>query len=74
MIDLAKPRSAILVFRPIAVGYQIEDSQVLKLQVRQQRTLQQTFNNRNLERLFGSFRSVKFFLTRDSLREVIAVR
>ena len=54
--------------------YQIEDSQVLTLQVRQQRTLQQTFNNRNLERLFGSFRSVKFFLTRDSLREVIAVR
>ena len=54
--------------------YQIEDSQVLALQVRQQRTLPQTFNNRSLERLFGSFRSVKFFLTRDSLREVIAVR
>ena len=54
--------------------YQIEDSHVLTLQVRQQRTLQQTFNNRSLERLFGAFRSVKFFLTRDSLREVIAVR
>ena len=53
--------------------YRIEDSQVLALQVRQQRALPRTFNNRSLERLFGSFRSVKFFLTRDSLREVIAV-
>ena len=48
--------------------------QVLRLQVRQQRTLPQTFNNRSLERLFGEFHSVKFFLTRDNLREVIAVR
>lgn len=54
--------------------YQIEEAQVLKLHVRQERRLTQTFNNRSLERLFGDFRSVKFFLTRDSLREVIAVR
>jgi hypothetical protein len=31
----------------------------------------QLFNNRGLERLFGRFDSVKFFLTRERLREVI---
>jgi hypothetical protein len=31
----------------------------------------QLFNNRSLEKLFGRFDSVKFFLTRDRLREVI---
>ena len=34
----------------------------------------QVFNNRNLEKLFGKFESVKFFLTRESLREVIVRR
>ncbi len=31
----------------------------------------QLFNNRSLEKLFGEFESVKFFLTRERLREVI---
>jgi 2-polyprenyl-3-methyl-5-hydroxy-6-metoxy-1,4-benzoquinol methylase len=31
----------------------------------------QLFNNRSLEKLFGNFESVKFFLTRERLREVI---
>jgi 2-polyprenyl-3-methyl-5-hydroxy-6-metoxy-1,4-benzoquinol methylase len=31
----------------------------------------QLYNNRNLEKLFGRFESVKFFLTRERLREVI---
>jgi hypothetical protein len=31
----------------------------------------QLFNNRSLEKLFGGFESVKFFLTRERLREVI---
>ncbi len=34
----------------------------------------QIFNNRNLEKLFGNFQSVKFFLTRESLREIIVRR
>lgn len=34
----------------------------------------QPFNNRNLERLFGRFQSVKFFLTRENLREIIVRR
>lgn len=38
------------------------------------RTQAQPFNNRNLERLFTKFDSVKFFLTREHLREVIVRR
>ena len=34
----------------------------------------QLFNNRSLEKLFGRFESVKFFLTREQLREVIVKR
>ena len=43
------------------------------LEVSQQGTRKPTqlFNNRGLERLFGRFDSVKFFLTRERLREVI---
>jgi hypothetical protein len=54
--------------------YEIEDAESLRLQVRQTRPLPHTFNNRSLERLFENFHLVKFFLTRDHLREVIAVR
>ena len=54
--------------------YLIENAHVLNLRVRRERTLPRTFSNRNLERLFSDFHSVKFFLTRDNLREVIAVR
>jgi len=33
-----------------------------------------SFNNRSIERLFQQFNSLKFFLTRDHLREIIAKR
>jgi len=39
-----------------------------------QRKLIQPFNNRNLEKVFARFDSVKFFLTRENLREVIIKR
>jgi len=54
--------------------YRIRSERELLLQARQLRALPNTFNNRSLERLFGDFESVKFFLTRDHLREVIVVR
>lgn len=54
--------------------YQIEDGDTLRLRQLRRRPLPHTFNNRSLERLFAGFASVKFFLTRDSIREVIAVR
>jgi SAM-dependent methyltransferase len=36
--------------------------------------LQRVFNNRHIENLFKDFASIKFFLGRDNLREVLVVR
>ncbi len=54
--------------------YRIQDPRTIMLTGRGQRTPAQAFNNRGLERLFQDFASVKFFLTRDHLREVIVRR
>jgi len=53
--------------------YTFRISQMNSLEVSQQgmRKPAQLFNNRSLEKLFGRFDSVKFFLTRERLREVI---
>jgi 2-polyprenyl-3-methyl-5-hydroxy-6-metoxy-1,4-benzoquinol methylase len=51
--------------------FRIQDLQTLQVSQSGQRTVQHLFNNRGLEKLFQGFESVKFFLTRDSLREVI---
>lgn len=53
--------------------YTFRIQEVNALQVSQQglRRPTQLFNNRSLEKLFGEFDSVKFFLTRERLREVI---
>lgn len=55
-------------------SYRIVESKVLSLTPRGQRKPAQYFNNRSLEKLFQKFNSVKFFLTRDHLREVIVRR
>jgi hypothetical protein len=55
-------------------SYRLTDQKTLALSLRSQRKPAQIFNNRGLERLFGQFQSVKFFLTRDHLREVIVRR
>jgi SAM-dependent methyltransferase len=36
--------------------------------------LQRVFNNRHIENLFRDFASIKFFLARDAMREVLVVR
>lgn len=36
--------------------------------------LQRVFNNRHVENLFRDFTSIKFFLSRDNIREVLVVR
>jgi SAM-dependent methyltransferase len=36
--------------------------------------LQRVFNNRHIENLFRDFGSIKFFLSRDNIREVLVVR
>jgi hypothetical protein len=52
-------------------SYRIADHKTILLQSRGRRKPAQFFNNRSLEKLFQDFESVKFFLTRDHLREVI---
>ncbi len=55
-------------------SYRIADTKTVLLAPRGKRRKAQFFNNRNIEKLFSQFSSVKFFLTRDHLREVIVKR
>jgi SAM-dependent methyltransferase len=55
-------------------SYRITDHRNIMLVERGRRRPAQFFNNRSLEKLFQEFQSVKFFLTRDHLREVIVRR
>jgi len=55
-------------------SYRIVESKIMSLTPRNQVRPVQYFNNRALEKLFQKFNSVKFFLTRDHLREVIVRR
>jgi hypothetical protein len=36
--------------------------------------LQRVFNNRHVENLFREYQSIKFFLGRDNMREVLVIR
>jgi hypothetical protein len=55
-------------------SYRIQDRRTVQMTPRGSRKPASFFNNRNLEKLFENFGSVKFFLTRDALREVIVRR
>ncbi|HVO99592.1 MAG TPA: class I SAM-dependent methyltransferase [Bryobacteraceae bacterium] len=55
-------------------SFRISDHRTIALVERGRRRPAQFFNNRGLEKLFQDFQSVKFFLTRDHLREVIVRR
>lgn len=54
--------------------YRIADARTILLAPQQHRQPSQHFNSRHLERLFGRFQQVKFFLARDNLREVLVKR
>lgn len=54
--------------------YHIADKDTLELQRGPQFTLKRVFNNRHIENLFHDFHSLKFFLGRDNIREVLVVR
>jgi SAM-dependent methyltransferase len=54
--------------------YHITQGDVLELEPVPDFRLQRIFNNRHIENLFKEFSSLKFFLARDSIREVLAVR
>jgi hypothetical protein len=57
-------------------NYRIQDGKTLQQIPRGGAVAQrsQFFNNRTLEKLFANAASLKFFLTRDHLREVIVKR
>ncbi len=54
--------------------YHIAGKDSLDLQRGPQFRLQRVFNNRHIENLFHDFSNIKFFLARDNVREVLAVR
>jgi len=76
---IVRPRSYLLAFfhaddkQELVQCYSFKIDGVSVLEVGQQgmRRPAQLFNNRSVEKIFGKFDSVKFFLTRDRLREVI---
>ena len=59
---------------PPPASYRIQDRRTILMIPRGARHPIQFFNNRNLEKLFQDFQSVKLFLTREALREVIVKR
>ena len=54
--------------------YHINGAENLRLQRGPQFRLQRVFNNRHIENLFHDYASLKFFLARDNVREVLVVR
>jgi hypothetical protein len=80
--EIMRPKSYLLAFFTVndklqevpAYAFRIQDNKTLLVEERVVRPSGQVFNNRGLEKLFGKFESVKFFLTRDNLREVIVRR
>jgi SAM-dependent methyltransferase len=54
--------------------YHILSGETLELQRGPQFRLQRAFNNRHIENLFRDYASIKFFLTRDHVREVLVLR
>ncbi len=55
-------------------SFRIHDAKTMLVAERGRRKPEQVFNNRSLEKLFQDFESLKFFLARDKLREVIVRR
>jgi len=54
--------------------YHINGADMLRLQRGPKFRLQRVFNNRHIENLFHDYASLKFFLARDNVREVLVVR
>ena len=54
--------------------YNIASKDTLEMQPSTPYRLQRVFNNRHVENLFRDFNSIKFFLGRDNIREVLVIR
>ena len=82
LFDTIRPDSYMLAFfhtdekvRQLPIyNYRIADHRNIVLQPRGWANCGQFFNNRAIEKIFHRYKSVKFFLTRDNLREVIVKR
>jgi hypothetical protein len=82
LLRVMRPGALMLVFfnadekatRIPVYNYRIQDAKTIAQIPRGERQRCQYFNNRMLERLFAGASSLKFFLTRDHLREVIVRR
>ena len=82
LAKIMRPKAYLLAFvtandkvsEVMSYAFRIVDNKTILLAERGMRPSGQVFNNRNLEKLFHEFESVKFFLTRESLREVIVRR
>jgi len=82
LADIMRPRSYLLAFFSVndkvqevaSHGFRIQDNKTLVVTDRGMRATGHVFNNRSLEKLFSKFENVKFFLTRENLREVIVRR
>jgi len=67
-------------FRYHVCGTDVLEMQAVKFAIpgrsaeKQSPRLQRVFNNRHIENLFHDFASIKFFLARDNIREVLVVR
>lgn len=82
LYDLTFPGAALLCYFhadqsavqvPIA-QYRILDAKTIQVATRSTMRPTQFYSNRAIEKIFQKFQSVKFFLTRDHLREVIVRR
>jgi SAM-dependent methyltransferase len=79
---ITKPRGALLAFfhtrdagsEAPYYRYHIKTDEALELQQGPHFQLQRVFQNRHVENLFHDYNSIKFFLGRDNIREVLLVR
>jgi len=80
--QITKPRGALLAFfhtRDAGLEapyfrYHIKNEETLELQQGPHFQLQRVFQNRHVENLFRDYNSIKFFLGKENIREVLLVR
>ena len=80
--QITKPRGALLAFfhtRDAGVEapyyrYHIQNEEMLELREGPRFQLQRVFQNRHVENLFRDYTSIKFFLGKQNIREVLLVR
>jgi SAM-dependent methyltransferase len=54
--------------------YHLTEGSLIEVQRMEEYPLLHSYNNRQIERLFGEFKGFHFFLTKDNMREVVVTR